>query len=96
MAVDLTPGGSLRSTIAALTRERDDLQAQLGDLPGLYDELTAREDRVAELEATVTRLTARGIEDLRAANQAYRAALEKIVAKHGRGGMHIAQAALSF
>lgn len=90
MPVDLTPGGQvgrLRNAVVALTQECEELRAQVQDLPTLYDELAARDEKIARLEN-------RGIEDLQAQNEQYRAALDKIVLNGGRGGLRIAAAAL--
>lgn len=78
---------ALRASLTALKDERDRLLVELQDVPGLYDELGARDDKIARLEG-------RGITDLQHANQVYRTALEKIVANGGRGGLRIAAAAL--
>lgn len=88
--MDLTSGGQvagLRASLTALKQDRDRLLAELEDVPGLYDELAARDEKIARLES-------RGIEGLQDINGVYRAALEKIVAQGGRGGLRIATAAL--
>lgn len=90
--VDLTAGGQtarLREAAATISAERDLLREQVADLPGLYDELAAREEKIARLES-------RGIEDLRAANEVMQSALERIVASGGRGGLKVASEALDF
>lgn len=91
MPVDLTSDNQvsrMRDAATTLRAERDRLREQVELVPTLYDELAARDEKIARLES-------RGIEDLHDANDVYRTALEKIVASGGRGGKKIAEDALA-